>query len=170
MRAGTISLWQFQANELADEQAKKGSALYPSAAQSCNGRASFLGWLAKFMGRLHAYVKFRGLERCGAQGVEREQRTLPGKLVVLQRELRSEEGHTRQVFAHAHAGEDGQVLVLLEVRVLQRTTGERACGTGVAEWCRGRSGVLRKLWNARQKPKRRTLVGGANLACDGLGG
>ena len=37
--------------------------------------------------------------------------------------------HTRQVFAHTHAGEDWQFLVLLEVRVPHRTTGERARGT-----------------------------------------
>ena len=53
VRAGTISVWQKQANELADEQAKKGSALHPSVAQvgqSYSARAFFLGWLAKFLG------------------------------------------------------------------------------------------------------------------------
>ena len=41
---GTISLRQLQANELADEQAQKGSACHPSVAQieqSYNARASF---------------------------------------------------------------------------------------------------------------------------------
>ena len=59
VRAGTISLWQLQANELADEQAKNSSPLHPSVAQveqSYSARASFLGWLAKFLGRLHTYV------------------------------------------------------------------------------------------------------------------
>ena len=57
VRAGTISLWQLQANELVDEQGKKGSALHLGAAQvepSYSARASFLGWLVKFLGRLHA--------------------------------------------------------------------------------------------------------------------
>ena len=44
--------------------------------------------------------------------------------------------HTRQVFAHTHAGEDWQFLVLLEVRVPHRTTGERGSREGVAESCR----------------------------------
>ena len=57
--------------------------------------------------------------------VQRQLRTLLGKLVVLQREPRRERAHTSHVFAHAHAGEDGQLLVLLEVRVLHRTTCER---------------------------------------------
>ena len=71
---------QLQANELADEQAKKGSALHPSVAQveqSCNARASFLGWLAMFLGPLHAHVKFRGWSDV-APRVQRQRRTLPG--------------------------------------------------------------------------------------------
>ena len=45
-----------------DEQMKKGSALHPSVAQieqSYSEGVSFLGWSAKFLGRLHTYVKFR---------------------------------------------------------------------------------------------------------------
>ena len=56
VQAGTTSLWQLHAKELADEQAKKGSALHPIVAkveQSHSARTSFLGWLAKFLGRLH---------------------------------------------------------------------------------------------------------------------
>ena len=78
-RGGTISLWQLQANELAD----KGSAPHPRVAQveqSYNARALFLGWLAKFLGRLHANVKFRGWSDL-APRVHRQRRTLPGKLL-----------------------------------------------------------------------------------------
>ena len=62
MCAQARSLWQLQANELADEQAKKDSALHPSVAQveqSYSARTSFLGWLAKFLGRRLAHLKFR---------------------------------------------------------------------------------------------------------------
>ena len=70
--------------------------------------------------------------------------------------------------AHAHAGEDGQVMVLLEVRVLHRTTGERACGTvsrSRAEpgWCTPRS--------SRMAETQKTDAGyaDANLACGRAG-
>ena len=45
VRAGTISLWQFQANELADEEAKKGSALHPckSSEATLQGPVSWNG-------------------------------------------------------------------------------------------------------------------------------
>ena len=82
----SLSLWQLQANELADEQAKKGSALHPSVAQveqSYSARATCLGWLAKFLGRLHAYMKFRG-RRDVAPRVQRQRRMLPGRLGVFQ--------------------------------------------------------------------------------------
>ena len=57
------------------------SALHPSVAQveqSYSARTSFLGWLAKFLGRLHAHVKFRGWSDV-APRVKRQRRTLPGK-------------------------------------------------------------------------------------------
>ena len=60
---GTISLWRLQANELADEQAKKGSALHlcvEQFEQSFRASASFRCWLTMFLGRLDAFVKFRG--------------------------------------------------------------------------------------------------------------
>ena len=56
--------------------------------------------------------------------VQWQRRTLPGKLVVFQPEPRRKRAN-----AHAHAGEDGQFLVLLEVRVLHCATCERARGT-----------------------------------------
>ena len=83
------------------------------------------------------------LERRGAQSAAaaahaaREDGSLPAR-------AGKEESHTRKVFAHAHAGEDGQVLVLLEVRILHRTAGERACGTVSRRRARPRGGVLRK--------------------------
>ena len=51
---GTVTLWQLQANELADEQAKKGSARHfgvKKFEQSYRASATFLGWLAKSLGR-----------------------------------------------------------------------------------------------------------------------
>ena len=92
VRAGTTSLWQLQANDLADEQAKKGSALHPSVAQveqSYSVSASFLRWLAKFLGRLHAYVKFRGAQ--GAHAA-REAGGAPTRAA-------KEKSHARQIFA-----------------------------------------------------------------------
>ena len=52
VRAGTISLWHLQANELADEQAKKGSALHPSVAQ-VQGPLSWDGWPSSWVGFVH---------------------------------------------------------------------------------------------------------------------
>ena len=86
VRAGTISLWQSQANELADEQAKTSSALYPSVAQveqSNSARTLFLGWLAKFLGRLLCIRETMWLERRGAHGA-----AAAAQLVVFQREPR----------------------------------------------------------------------------------
>ena len=131
VRAGRTSLWQLQENELADEQAKKGSALHRSVAQveqSYSARTSFLGWLAKLLGRLSSLRKIQRLGRRGAQGAVVAARTAWEAGGVPTRTAK-EESHTRQIFAHAHAGEDGQLLVLLQVRVLHHTTGERACGT-----------------------------------------
>ena len=56
----------------------------------------------------------------------------------------------RQVFAHAHAGEDGQLFFLLEVRVLHCSTCERARGA-VSSIVESRGAVLRKL-QAGRKP------------------
>ena len=62
VREGTITR-QVHANEFADEQAKKLSALHPCVKrfeQSYRARTTSLGWLTQFLGRLHAFVKFRG--------------------------------------------------------------------------------------------------------------
>ena len=102
-RRHDLSLWQLQANELADEQAKKGFALHPSVAQveqSYSARASCLGWLAKFLGRLHAYMKFRG-RRDVAPRVQRQLRMLPGRLVVFQRKPRKKRA-THAKFSGTH--------------------------------------------------------------------
>ena len=71
-----------------------------------------------------------------------------------------EESHTRQIFAHAHAGDEGQFF-----RFCWRCgfcTAQRV--TGLAGRCRG---VVQSLWSTPeapewQEPKRRTLAGGAN--------
>ena len=144
-----------------------GSALHPCVArveQSYIARDSFLGWLAKILGRIHAEVKFRGWSDVVSR-VQRQRRALLGKLVVFQREPRRKRAaHAK--FSRTH--EDGQVLVVLEVRVPHRTTGERACGAVSRSRARPeRSTPEVQGW---QKPKRRTLAGGANLACGGPGG
>ena len=113
VRAGTTSLWQLQANELADEQAKKGSALHPSVTQieqSYNARASFLAWLAKFLGRLRANVKW-----CSNASRDGESRTPSVRAFTRWRR--------RASFGSAGA-------------VLHRRTGERGLRDGVAESCR----------------------------------
>ena len=166
---GTITLWQLQAKELVDEQAKKGSALHPSVAQveqSYSARASFLGWSAKFLGRLHR--KIHRLERRGACGAEAAAQAAREAGGVATRAVK-EESHTHQIFAHAHACEDGQILVVLKVRVLHCTTGERTCAgrCGGIVQIRGWSTPEAQGW---QEPKRRTLAGGANLACGEPGG
>ena len=125
----------------------KGSALHPRVAQveqSNNARASSFGWLAKFLGRLHARVKFRSCSDVSSS-VQRQRRTLPGKLVVFQRKPR------RKRATQSKCCEDWQVWVLLEVRILHRTTGERACGTVSQSRARpGRSIAEAQGW---QNPK-----------------
>ena len=84
MHKGTISLWQLQANELAnelaDEQAKTGLALrVAQLEQSYRARASFLGWLAKFLD----LREIQRLERRGTR-VQRQRHTLLEKLVMFQ--------------------------------------------------------------------------------------
>ena len=93
------------------------------------------------------------LERRGAQSAAataqaaREAGGLPTKAA-------KEGSHTRQVFAHAHSGEDGQVLVLLEVRVPHRTTDAERCRGVVQSW----SGVLGKLKGGRNPKDGRCLA------------
>ena len=73
LREGTTSLWQQLANEQADEQSKKGSAVHPSVAQvkhSCSARASFLGWLTQVPGSLSRHREIQRLEQRGALGAE----------------------------------------------------------------------------------------------------
>ena len=75
-RAGTISLWQLQANELADEQGKKGSALHPSVAQvkqSYTARTLLLGWLASNACTLSQFHKIE----CEAVNVQHSQPNKP---------------------------------------------------------------------------------------------
>ena len=108
VREGTFSLWQLQAKQV--------SALHPCVAQfeqCCRARASFLCWLAKFLGRLHVHVKFRGWS--GVAHAAWEAGGFPTRTA-------KEESHAR---------------FLLEVRVPHRATCERACATdGVVESCR----------------------------------
>ena len=75
--------------------------------------------------RLREIQRLEGRAAQGAEAVAHAAREAGG----VPTRTAKEESHTRQVFAHAHAGEDGQLLVLLEVRVLHRTTCEVACGT-----------------------------------------
>ena len=130
----------------------------------CKGM--FLGMVGEVPGSASLQREIQRLERRGAEGAEavahaaREDGGVPTRAA-------KEESHTRQVFAHAHAGEDGQLLVLLVVRVLHRTTCEWACGTVSRNRAElGRSTLEAQGW---QEPKRRTMPGGANLACGGLG-
>ena len=102
------------------------------------------------------------LERRGAQSAAataHAARTAGG----LPTRAAEEESHTRHVFAHTHAGEDGQFLVLLGERVLHRTTGE------MARWTVSRSGAEHST-SSRMAETHRTLAGGANLARGGPGG
>ena len=176
MRAGTISPWQLQTNELADEQAKKGSALHPSVAQverSYTVRAYFLDWLAKFLGRLHAYVKFRGWRDVPPR-VQRHRRTLPEKMVVFQREPR------RKRSTHAR---------FLRTHTLAKTSNFWFCWrcwfytTQRVKWLAGQCcGIVQGPgWCAAEaqdgrNPKRRQKLDGTDVTCvvrelerDGLG-
>ena len=155
------------ANELADEQAEKGSACHPSAAQaeqSYSARASFLGWLAKFLGELHACVKFRGWSDV-APRVQRQRRRLPRKLVLFQREPRKKRAtHAKISRTHALA----KTAIFGSAGGADSTPHKRARGTA----SRSRAEPERSTQEAQgwQKPKGRTLAGGANQACGGLGG
>ena len=60
------------------------------------------------------------------------------------------------------------LLVLLEVRVLHRTTCKRACGTVPRN--RAKPGWRAPEAQGWQEPERRWLAGGANLTCGGSGG
>ena len=144
-----------------------------SSSQRCTSRAKlqckglFLGMVGEVLGSASRQRGTQRMVRRGARSpaaaahAARKAGTIPTRAA-------KEESHTRQVFAHAHAGEDGQVLVLLEMRVLHRTTGEKACGT--VSWNRAK--LVRSTREALgwQEHKRRTLAGGANLACGGPGG
>ena len=83
---------------------------------------AFLGLVSQVPGSLSRLRQIQRLERRCAQSAvaaahaAREVGSLPTRAA-------KEESHTRQVFAHAHAGEDVQVLVLLEVRVLNGHNG-----------------------------------------------
>ena len=68
--------------------------------QNYRASTSFLGWLAEFLGRFHAFVKFRGWSDV-APRVQRQRRMLPGKLVVFQREPRRKRA-THAKFSRTH--------------------------------------------------------------------
>ena len=86
VKGHTLALWQMQqAIVLADEQAKKGSALHPCVKkleQNHLVRTKFLCWLAKFVDRLHAALRSRGRGDV-APRKHTLRPVLPGKLVVV---------------------------------------------------------------------------------------
>ena len=160
-----LSLWQSQANELADEQAKKGSTSKCRSSRAkllCKGLV--LGLVGEVPGSASRLREIQRLERCGAQG------TMAAAYAAWEADgvptrAGKAESHARQVLAHAHSCGDGQHLVLLEVRVLHRATCQRACGTVSRNHAK-------PAWRAPQthrwqEPERRWLPGGANLACSG---
>ena len=167
VRAGTASLWHLQANELVDEQAQKAPALHPNAArvQSCSARDSFLGWLAKFQGRLRAHVKFRGWSDL-APRVQRQRGTLSGKLAVIRREPRRNQSDTRKISRTHTLAKTGNCWFCWRCGFC---TAQR--GKGLAGRCRGvmqsRSGALWKLKDGRNPKDGRS--GGANLGPGGRG-
>ena len=150
VRGGTISLWQLQANELSDEQLKKGFAVHPGVAQieqNYSARASYLGWLAKFLGRLHAYLKFRGWSDV-APRMQRQRRALPRKLVVFQREPRRKRAtHAKFSRTHTLAGDAG-------------STPQTGLRDGVAESCKA---VVEYSRSSRMAGTPKTDVGWRSL-------
>ena len=126
------------------------SALHPSRESRAKLQRKDLvpGLVGEVPGSASCIRETQRLERRGAQSAAAAAHAARGSWWSSTRAAK-EASHTRQVFAHAHAGEDGQVLVLLEVRYLHRTTGERACGSrSRAE--PGRSTSKAQGW---QKPK-----------------
>ena len=73
-RAGTIALWRSQANELADEQAKKLSALHHRRQTVQPNHVAqwkfWAGWRSSLVGWVHAFLWCKGLERRGAKFAE----------------------------------------------------------------------------------------------------
>ena len=130
--------------------------------QNYRARASFLGWLAKFLGRLHAFVKLTGWSDVTSTA-QRQRRTLPRKLVVFQREPQRKRA-THAKFSRTHKlAKTGKFWFCWRCGFY---TAQRA--KGLAERCRGivqcPSGVLRKLKDGRN-PK-----DGRWLTCGGPGG
>ena len=122
-----------------------------------------LSWLAKFLGRLHAYVKFRGWSDV-APRVQRQRRTrCRGKLVVLQREPRRKRA-TLAKFSRTHTAAKTGFWCCWRCPFLHRATCKRAWGSRCHGIVQSRSGVFPE-GQGWQEPKRRTLTGGDNLAC-----
>ena len=138
---GRPSLLQLQANELADEQAEEGFC----SSSKCRASRPKLQCKGLFLGMVGAHVQLRSW--CDvAPRVQWQRRTLPESWWS---------SNASRGGREPHAGEDGQVLVLLEMRVLHRTTGERVCGT-----------VSRN----RARPGRSTPEAQGCQACGGPGG
>ena len=153
VRARTISLWQWQANELADEEANKGSAI--RAKLQCKGL--FLGMVGEVPGSASRQREIQRVERRGAQCAAAGAHTLR-EAGGLPTRAAEEESHTRQVFAQAHAGEDGQILVLLKCGfyTAQRVKALAGRYRGVVQ---SRGGVLR---SSRMAVTQRTDAGWRN--------
>ena len=120
MREGTSSLWQLQANELGG---RAGEERFASASVCQTVRTELRGSPSR-------HRETQKVERRGAMGAEAASYAVWAGGGVPTGTAK-EEGHTRQVFAHSHAGEDWYFLVLLEVWILHRKVSARAGWTGV---------------------------------------
>ena len=84
------------------------------------------------------------MERRGAQGAETAAHAAWEAGGVPTRTAK-EESHTRQVFAHAHAGEDRQFFGSAGGAGSSPRDECKGLLAGVAEWCRAAGRVLEKL-------------------------
>ena len=134
-----------------------GSALHPCVArveQSYIARDSFLGWLAKILGRIHAEVKFRGWSDVVSR-VQRQRRALLGKLVVFQREPRRKRAARRKVFRARTKTGKFWLCWRCGFHTARRVKGLAGRCRGVVQ---GRGGVLQKFKDGRNPKDGRWLA------------